>query len=288
LYLSSALVFQSAEVQAESTLNSSPSPSLNVACNFMRYTTLIILTLFISTFASAKCGSHGIYCLSNNSLNKNGIIILEFYASSQSLIPDLNFKYPIYLKSSSGKVKLEIIETLTGEFNVTQIVLKPVSELKANETYTLLIDKLPKNERIPGRYKNHSNKWEPLRFRIKNLSDTNIPILIGTPVEEKKTLIYFGCGPATWVYFKILGQDQSEIFIRTTVKNLNNGNLTSYILPIENDLINIGHGMCSGPFHFDNSENFEITFQLYDESGNKSSLTNAISFRKPTVLTQEE
>ncbi|MFZ1799042.1 MAG: hypothetical protein WAU24_04195 [Chitinophagaceae bacterium] len=35
MYLPSALVFQSADVRAESTLNSSPSPSLNVSGNFM-------------------------------------------------------------------------------------------------------------------------------------------------------------------------------------------------------------------------------------------------------------
>jgi len=93
----------------------------------MRHITLIILTFFITTIVSAKCASSGIYCLSKSSaLNKNGLIILEFHASSQSLISDLNSKYPIYFKSSKGKVLLNIVETLKGEMSLTQIVLKPV------------------------------------------------------------------------------------------------------------------------------------------------------------------
>ncbi len=60
----------------------------------MRYITSIILTLFITATTSTKYGNGGIYCLSKSSnLNKNGLLILDFYASSQTLISDLNTKY---------------------------------------------------------------------------------------------------------------------------------------------------------------------------------------------------
>jgi hypothetical protein len=255
----------------------------------MKHIIILILTFSIATIASAKCSSSGIYCLSQSStLNKNGLIILEFYASSQSIIPDLNKKHSIYLKSSNGKVRLNIIETLVGDMSVTQIVLKPASELKLNETYSLQIDNLPNYERNPVRYNTSSGKWEHLVFKINNSVDNNIPILSSTPTEEKKTLVYYGCGPASWVYFTIPGQDNSELFVRANIKNKATGKETTYILRVENGSVKVGHGMCSGAFHFDNGDNFEVSFQLYDQSGNKSDMTNTIAFTKPTKETNDE
>lgn len=255
----------------------------------MRYITLFLLSIFITTIASAKCTSSGIYCLSKSStLNKNGLIILEFYASSQSLIPGLNNKYPIYLKSSKGKVPLNIIETLQGEMSVTQIVLKPGLELITGEIYALQIGNLPKHERKPELYNSASKKWEQFTFKITNSVDKDMPVWNDLPTEKKKTFDYFGCGPASWVYFNISAQDESELFARASVKNKTTGLTTTYILNIENGSVKVGHGMCSGAFHFDNGDNFEVTFQLFDQSGNKSSTTKPISFTRPTASSNDE
>ena len=255
----------------------------------MKNLTLVLLTLFITTIASAKCGNNDITCLTKSStLNKNGLIILEFYAESQSLIPELNNKYPIYLKSSNKKVQLTIIETLKGEMSLTQIVLKPSSALKANEVYTLVIDNLPVYERTPARYNSTTKKWEAPTFKITNTVDTEIPTFSNTPTENKKTLVEYGCGPGSWVYFDMVGQDNSELFVRASVKNKATGQTTTYILGIENGLVKVGHGMCSGAFHFNGSTNFEATFQLFDQSGNKSAKSEVITFAKPAFVTSEE
>ena len=138
-----------------------------------------------------------------------------------------------------------------------------------------------------GQYSS-SNKSEQLTFKISNSVDNDIPTLIGNPTEQKKTLVYYGCGPASWTYFKISAQDKSELFVRARVKNKTTGLTTTYILNIENGLVKVGHGMCSGAFHYDNGDNFEVVFQLCDQSGNKSALTNTISFTKPTASTNDE
>ena len=257
--------------------------------NCIRKITLVVMTFFFSAFANAKCGGNGIYCLSKSSrLNKNGIIILEFYTSSQSLITYLNTKYPIYLKSDKGNVFLNIIETLKGEMNLTQIVLKPSTELKVNETYSLEIDNLPKYEEKLERYNYLTNKREKFTFTINNFTDINLPKLISSPIVQKKTLARYGCGPASWVYFSLIGQDESELFVRASVKNNSTGKITTYILNLEDSITKIGHGMCSGAFLFDNSKNYEVVFQLYDQSGNKSNFTEPILFTKPSDLTNEE
>lgn len=147
---------------------------------------------------------------------------------------------------------------------------------------------MPKYEQKPKRYNSLSKKSEELTFKISNSVDTDLPTLTITPTEQKKSLVYYGCGPASWVYFNLAAQDKSEIFVRASVKNKATGQTTIYILNLENGVIKIGHGMCSGAFHFDNSNNFEVVFQLFDQSGNRSSLTKAISFNKPNVTTNDE
>ncbi|MBN9299892.1 MAG: hypothetical protein J0I41_23020 [Filimonas sp.] len=255
----------------------------------MKSIILFVSILLATTTSYAKCASSGIWCLSkSNTLNKNGIIILDFYCFSQDIVSKLNSKYPIYLKSSKEKIPLKVIDTLKGEMQLTQVILKATSILKTNEIYTLQIDNTDGSVPLLNRYNDSTKQWETITFRVSNIIDKNAPILAYPSVEQKKTLHAYGCGPAKWVYFSITAQDQSEVFVKATVKNKTTLKTTSYILNIENGMVKIGHGMCSGAFHFDNGDNFEITFQLIDQSGNKGTISKPISFYKPTFSTGEE
>ncbi len=250
---------------------------------------LLLFTVLISGIASAKCGYFGIWPTSKKmELNRNGLVILEFYAESQNLIPDLNKKYPIYLQSGKTKVTLVVVEILKGDFRTIQVVFKPTSELLANENYELHIDDLPKSryEQEPGYY-NDKMKWERYTFKATDYLDYELPVLICPPVETKKSYIAFGCGPERLVYFKVSGQDKSELFVRASVKNKTTGRTTDYILPVEDGLVSLGHGMCSGPFYFDDTDNYEVTFILFDQSGNKGSMAQPIAFSKPTTADDE-
>lgn len=222
---------------------------------------------------------NGIYSLSqSSSLNKNGLVILEFYGSSQSLVKDLNKKYPIYLKSKASKVSLVPIEVLKGEMKVTQVIFKPGKGLKPHEIYKLEIDHLPGNKNQPSK----TEGGLPIRFKISSTNDIQKPVLISDPTVQKKTIDLFGCGPASWVYFNISALDNSEFYVRIQVKNQASGIKTEYILNPENGQIMVGHGMCFGAIYFENGLHYEIKFQLTDQSGNKSNFTKTISFTSPT------
>lgn len=245
----------------------------------MKHLFFIFLSIFLTLSASAKCMDSGIYLLSrSSSLNKNGLIILEFYGSSQSLIKDLNKKYPIYLNSKRSKVTLIPIEMLKGEMSLTQVILKPGPGLIPNEIYTLAIAHLPGNANQPLK----TDAGLPIKFKISNRNDIQKPIFISSPQEQKKTIDLFGCGPASWVYFNIQALDNSEFYVRIEVKNQSSGIKTEYILNPENGQLMVGHGMCSGAIYFENGRQYEIRFQLTDQSGNKSNFTKAISFTSPT------
>ena len=255
----------------------------------MRHILVLISATLISTIATAKCFNNGINFLSRNRvLNRNGQLILLFYGTSENLIKDLNKKYPIYLHSTTSNDTLSVIEVLKGGFRTTEVILKPNKLLKENENYEFKIDSLPEYERMSFNYINKSGKDTSVIFTTTNNIDKELPVLKETPVETKKSMIMWGCGPAISVSFKMSGEDKSEFFVRASVKNEKTGEITDYILTIDDGQVSIGHGMCSGAFDLYEGGNYEVSFCLIDQSGNKTSFTKPIHFTAPTDTDTEE
>ena len=255
----------------------------------MRHILVLILATLISTIATAKCYNNGIDFLSRNRvLNRNGQLILLFYGTSENLIKDLNKKYPIYLHSTASNDTLSVIEVLKGGFRITEVILKPNKLLKENGNYEFKIDSLPEYERSPLDFNQTLQKGMPIVFKTTDIIDKELPVLMEMPLESKKYLQYLGCGPSISVSFKIKGVDTSELFVRACVKNEKTGEITDYILTIYDGQVSIGHGMCAGAFNLYEGGNYEVSFCLIDQSGNKTSFTKPIHFTAPTATGTEE
>ena len=251
----------------------------------MRTIAVIAMIFFLPVVVIADCASSGIWPLTQSSvLNRNGVIILEFYGGSQEVVPGLGKEHPIYLESEKEKVALSVIETFVGEKYLTQVVLKPVSVLAENEIYALVIDGITRL----GRYNSITQKYVPFTYKINNVIDNDAPTFNADPFEQKKTFVYAGCGPVSWVYFTINGMDKSELFVKAKVRSETSGKTSVYILAIENGITKVGHGMCSGAFNFSDGDNFDVAFQLFDQSGNESNWGKSIFFTKPSVITVDK
>jgi hypothetical protein len=244
----------------------------------------LICLFCMSTTASAKCGSSGIECLNKaGTLSKNAVIILEFYSSSQELVPGLSKKYPVYLQSSQRTIPLMLKEVYKGEMQLTQVVLKMSTEPLAGEKFTLHIGNLPKSLGEFSTYDEKAKRLAPLVFITNDISDREIPLWKTAPAEVKKTYESFGCGPARFVHFSMGGNADEILFARATVTNKTTGKQTIYLLEIEENIVKVGHGMCAGAFHFDGGDQFEVQFQLVDQSGNYSNTAPAINFTSPVT-----
>lgn len=245
-----------------------------------------ILTLLIgiclSFYSYSLCSYSGLSVFPNNkNIYQNSIFIVDGYAQSQEIILGLNKGYDIYLKSGSQKIKLLVTETLEGQFRLTQAVLKPERELTAGLEYTLCIDNLPEYETL-NRYNYTSEKYELIKYLVIAGNDTEKPEITAIPKEVNKSLIYYGCGPSVHVVFSNTAKDSTEIIIKTTVKNLKTGKETIYYIEPEGESIEVGHGMCSGAFEFEDGIQYEVDFTFMDASGNQTPMGGeSIKFTKP-------
>lgn len=253
---------------------------------------LIILLIFLFTgiMAKADCTANGIYCWPNTSAVKsNPVFVLTFYAYSQTIVPGLNKQYSIYLKSGEQKVPLLISEVYQGQFRLTQVILKPARQLTPGKEYQLVIDSLPNHDGI-SKWNKELRKAELPKWKVLKEADTDLPAWTTLPVYQSKSIIYFGCGPSLSVLFGFGATDESDILIKTTVRNTLTGKYTTYYLEsTDKTNISVGHDMCSGAFDFETDDKYEVSFELMDASGNPGCIASTpILFTRPTKKDKSE
>jgi len=249
----------------------------------MRQTLTLLIGLFWTVSLYADCLGDGLYVFpTGNTIRQNSIFVLDAYAHSQNIIARLNKKHPIYLRSGEKKVMLIVRQICVGQFDLTQAILVPESQLESGLEYELLIDSLPQSESLK-RYNRKTKEYELIKFKVVAGIDIDKPVLTSKPKEIDKSYALFGCGPAMSVNFDFPVLDSSEVLIKTTVKNVKSGVETTYYIQPDNNQISVGHGMCSGAFTFDDSNDYEIEFSFMDASGNVRTWEGKrINFTKPT------
>ncbi|MBI3135157.1 MAG: hypothetical protein HYZ14_10835 [Bacteroidetes bacterium] len=250
----------------------------------------IILALF--TFASATlsladCAGNGMYFWPRGGVvSQNPVFMIEGYANDQGIVRNLNSTYPVYLKSGDEIIKLVVKETCEGQFYMTQAILVPAEKLTAGKEYELIIENVPDYLNPLQTWNAEESTYEPVRWNVIAGEDTTPPTWTQKPDEAKKTLVHYGCGPAVYVHFSFAAYDESPLLLRTTVTNPEKGTSTVYYLDASDlTTVAVGHGMCSGAFVVDDANDYTVTFDLVDGSGNvKIWDYDPIKFTKPTDL----
>jgi len=246
---------------------------------------IIISLLFtcVAISASAICSDRGMWAFPQKSeISQNSLFMLEGYLSSMFIINKLNEDYPVYLQAAGHKVKLEVVSRHEGMFEVAQAILKPVEKLMLGKKYFLKIDNLNKEEKEDLlRWRN--GKKEATFWEVTKKEDTQKPSWKQEPRFVESVCTFWGCGPEMYALFEGEINEDSEALIKTKFTNLQTKESRVYYLRIKENKIEVGHGMCSGAFTFDEDKNkkFEVSFALLDASGNESGYSSAIEFKNP-------
>lgn len=244
--------------------------------------TSFLFSVILTTSIFADCAWSGLYVWpSSNEISVNGIIIIEGYGGSQTIIKGLNKRYKIYLKSDSSIVQLNVLKTYTSQFNLTQAILKPANLLTQGTSYSLQIDSLDEYER-------NTLSYGESHWTVNKPADQESPQWLRSPSYLDKVMIQYGCGPACFVNFCVCINDLSPVVVYSRMKELKTGAIYEYFVSPDSSTLEIGHGMCSGEFNFRDGEKYEISFSLMDASGNvNDTLTKAIEFYGPTEADEE-
>lgn len=207
-------------------------------------------------------------------ISTNSIFVIEGYGASQALIRQLNKKNRIYLISGPEIVEIAVVRILEGQFRLTQALLKPRRELTPGKSYQLKIDSLEGFDK---------SAYKVSTWTVKAQADKQIPAWLCEPVFTGKSYTEYGCGPALFAHFCGTAANDSSTLIYAKVFNKTNNTTRDYYLKPYKKSINIGHGMCSGAFTFEENSQYEVQFGLMDASGHESTqLTNSIAFTSPT------
>lgn len=247
---------------------------------------LLLSLLYLSTSNSfADCAGSGVYFWPQTpTIKQNSIIVIECYANSQPIISKLNSTYPIFLKSGDSKIKLNVQEICVGQFLLTQAILVPEETLVAGLEYQLIIENMTDGEALK-QWNSTSAKYDLIKWKVESGTDNVKPTWTKKPDEEKKSYVLFGCGPGKNVGFNFAIYDESPVLLKASVTHSKTGKKTSYYLNVSSTTkVMVGHDMCSGAFIYNDGEEYEVSFDILDFSGNSTPWTyDNIKFTAPTV-----
>lgn len=230
---------------------------------------VIAFLLSINTLFAECSAWYTTFFPSEKKLASNGLIIFQGYQGAMMIVRDLNKKYPIYLQSGNHKVRLEVIELNEG-YATLQAILKPTEALKVELEYELIVENYQpmSKDYMISKYDYSTQKHEKPTWKIEKAIPNNLE-WIKKPIVTKKSYEEFGCGPAIHVDFDFEVKSQNTYFIKAIIIDSQNKAKSTYWLEIgtQKSKLDIGHGMCSGNFNFQRGDNYEITFDMIDNSG---------------------
>ena len=249
----------------------------------MKKITLLLLLIFGIKTAFADCSSSGMYFYpETKEISLNSKFIIEGYAFSQKTINSFKNR-TIYLESENGElIELNLQEILKGQMELTQAIFCPVSELKPNTTYFLKYsDQTENEEREMMQYNREKKEREKVYWKTtdkKTLETLNSNLNIEF---ENTEVVHYGCGPSANAIFNVKNKSESEIWFKTEVVDLGTNDKKIYYIKEWNGKLNVGHGMCSGAFIYNNKGKYKVRFTPMNTDGKSLKTTDWKTFESP-------
>ena len=249
----------------------------------MKKIILLLLLIFGIKTTFADCAVSGIYFFpKTKEIGLNSKFIIEGYSYSQKTINSFKNR-KVYLESESGElIELNLEEFYTGQMELTQAIFFPTSELKPNTKYFLKYSDQTENE---GNEMKQYNRQKEVREKVywkttdkKEVGTLNSNLNVKF---EKTEVTHYGCGPSANAIFDVKNKSESETWYKTEVVDLSTSNKKVFYIREWNDKLNVGHGMCSGAFTYENNGKYKVRFTPMNTDGKSLKTTQWITFESP-------
>ena len=227
---------------------------------FMRV--LGVLVLLVSLDAAAKCANEwfDVAPQPGVELPPNAHLLVTLGGKHRELTPKLEFV------AGPQKIAASIVHTFDG-MSQRLVLVKPVSPLPPG-TWELLLA-LPK-ETPPSR------RFGP--WKVRKEADASAPAFTGTPSVASTDWQEFGCGPGSTIDLKGVAANE-PVFIEAAVTV--DGKTTTAVLNPKDDVVGLGHGMCSGAFKLNPGTKGTVVVTPIDAAGNRGAPSSSIAFTAP-------
>lgn len=225
----------------------------------------------LSLFATPKIGS-GMCAFRSLTLRPlsgpqptNLLVHLNGYGADIATVRTLATRNP-RLASSEHVIPLQVVQTYIGEQRVALAVLKPSEELRRNVTYLFEADGVSDQDLVAYTESGRTI----VTFRADAKADRDPPVWISPPRVLGGAYRSLGCGPSSYARIAIDAKDAGPLFVKVEIEKTSEIRRLSYILPVVDGVLGIGHGMCAGAFRLAPGEKARAHLTLVDLAGNET------------------
>jgi len=249
----------------------------------MKKIVLLLLVVFGIKSSFAECSMSGMqFFPEQKEISLNSMFIIQGYAFSQKTISSFKERI-VYLESEIGElIELNLQEFYTGQMQLTQAIFCPTSELKPNTKYFLKYSDQTEND---GREMKQYNREKKVREKVywkttdkKAVENLNSNLSVEFVDTE---VIHYGCGPSANAIYNVKNKSESEIWYKTEVINLSTSDKKTFYIKEWNGKLNVGHGMCSGAFTYNNKGKYKVRFTPMNADGKSLKTTDWKTFESP-------
>jgi hypothetical protein len=225
----------------------------------------VALALAIAGPARADCTSGAVWAwpAPNEPIDRAGRIVLDAYGTDRAWVLDVGRLSP-RLSSAGHTVPLRVVESHVGSFEVAQVVLAAEQPLRPGGTYRLLLTGRPTPEVWTGQ------KHAPLEWSVAPAASSTPPRFRSTPRIDRTSFTPFGCGPAIYAHVVVDVDTPDRVVFRVRAEPVAGGAPVEYLVPATGGVLDIGHGMCSGPFTLASGAQYRITLSAVDTAGRET------------------
>lgn len=238
----------------------------------------LLAALLTPAIADARCmaGLIDAWPPTDTPLPTTPMILLDGFGNQQPHVAALADGGAAQLVADGHRVALVVAATHVGDFGLTQAVLEPAETLKPATRYTLVL-RGADGERVRtrafsgGRMK--AIGWTTAAARPAPLALTGAPRVTGQSFQR------FGCGPASHVEVSVPATAGAPIAVEVKLREAGADAPRSYVVPVRDGVLAVGHGMCSGAFRLTGPERrFTAELTVRDAAGDAIPVPAAIRF----------
>lgn len=202
-------------------------------------------------------------------------ILLEGTGTQQPTIAALGKDGRAALVHGKQRIPLTVEAIHPGARRVTQAVLTPASPLTPGTRYALeLRDAAGKRVAVTDYA---AERPRPTAWTTAAAA-TPPPTLTAAPTVVDKTHAQFGCGPAAHVHLAVSATAPAPLAAEVTLREDGAAPIT-YVVPIEDGALHLGHGMCGGPFDLTGPERqLRAELTLRDAAGHRVHVPTPLTF----------